>query len=158
MIYNQILFGSIMSTGYSTVYSYFILSDSSFSGFSNNPLIGMWVVFFGIICYSPILFYSIKNLFEKAIEIKFILIFFIITLLLFGAWYIPFGDWCFGPRLELYIICLLSVPFAKNYEKIKKQNFFIAFLIISIIITLISQNFYFWNIQSNIMNYLITLF
>jgi hypothetical protein len=159
MIYNYYLFGSIMATGYSgTISNYNAPVDASFSGFSNNFLIGMWVVLLGIIIYNPIVIYSIKGLAEKSIESKLLLIFFIMTILLFGAWYIPFGDWCFGPRLELYMIALLSVPFAKNYEKIKKGKYFKIILALSIIIILMSQNFYFWNRQYDLMNYLVTLF
>jgi magnesium-transporting ATPase (P-type) len=154
MVYNQLLFGSIIKTGYSAAYANFEIVDASFAGFSTNPLIGMWVVLFGIICYSPFLIYSLKNLIQKAAETRFILLFFIATLLLFGAWIDPFGNWCYGPRLELYMICLLSIPFAKNYEKIKKEKGFWALLIISIIIILMSQNFYFWDAQNEIMIYL----
>jgi uncharacterized membrane protein len=134
------------------------MADSSFAGFSNNPFIGAILVFLSIIFFSPFLIYSIKHILKKDIEIRFILIFFIITLLLFGAWYIPLGDWCFGPRLELYIICLFSVPFAKNYDSITKNKYFNFLLIISIIITLMSQNFYFWDLQNKLMNYLVSLF
>jgi hypothetical protein len=159
MIYNYLLFGSMLTTGYSgTISNYGIPEDVSFSGFSNNFLVGMWIVLLGIIIYNPILIYSIKGLLEKSTESKILLLFFLITLLLFGAWYIPYGDWCFGPRLELYMITLLSIPFAKNYEKIKKGKYFKLILALSIIIILLSQNFYFWDKQYEIMNYLVTLF
>jgi hypothetical protein len=159
MIYNQILFGSILSTGYSSIYSQdFVMSDASFAYFSNNVFIGSIIFLIGFFIYTPFILYSIKNILDKSIEIRFVLIFFILTTILFGMWINHFGNWCFGPRLQIYMICLLSIPFAKNYEKIKKSRYFKILLIISIIITLLSQNFYFWDIGTQLVDFIVQFY
>jgi len=159
MIYNHLLFGSIMTTGYSSVYdTNFLVSDASFAYFSNNIFIGSIVFLFGFLIHNLFILYSLKKLFEKSTESIFLLIFFIITILLFGMWVNHFGNWCFGPRLQLYMVCLLSVPFANSYEKIRKNKYFKTLLIISIIIALLSQNFYFWNIETNLVDYLVSFY
>lgn len=156
-LYYYTAYGSFFKTGYHSKISmetYLktgeIKTIDESQLFINNPLIQGPIILFAIIFTSPFLIFSMTNR-KPLLENRVVWSILLLTLLIFGSFTSPFGAWCFGARLELFMFPLLSVPLAINFETInkKKKKIFWLLVVLAIIISILGTlNFTMWDIWS----------
>jgi hypothetical protein len=150
--YYQAVFSSPFNTGYTAAFQDtedgpVVTEDFVTQKFSTNPLLGAPIIIISILACSPFLAFSLFYLFKEMNPPKyFILLLLLISLMVFGSWFSPLGAWAFGPRLELYLIILLSFPLSVHFRQIKNRRLFHALLIISLLAIFSSQNFATWSL------------
>lgn len=149
-IYNISAFGGPFSTGYASTIDmlHYMLTGEiqTYSladiGFTNNPIIQSPAILIGILISAPFLVYAFKGM-NSSIEDKLIWSALAMTLVLYGFYGWAFGG--FGPRLEMYMIPLMSIPLSRKIGTYKRSRLFWAVVIASVLITVAGTlNYWGW--------------
>ncbi|MFH1237367.1 MAG: glycosyltransferase family 39 protein [Candidatus Aenigmatarchaeota archaeon] len=153
-MYYQTAFGGIFRTGYEnvikteTIASGTIETYNELERFSNNPLIQAPAILLGMLIVSPFIVFAWSG--RKNIEMMVIWLTVLSSAIVFGTFYSPFGA-LFGPRHELFLFPLLSLPLAENFNVMvkdnKKMRVFWLLVIVSVAINVIGcLNFAAWDV------------